>query len=124
MAPQSLERTRASILNVTVTDSKFLFNRALYNNRGGGCFVVVGFGSNVTVSGCSFKDNDGGRGAGGALYAFRGPVINVEKSSFERNKAEWGGAIYAEVLYPSPTDHLEYGCCSTMRRLSSDLARF
>ena len=104
MTSQSLERTATSNLSVTVTDTKFLFNRALYNNRGGGCIAVVGFGSNVTVSRCSFKGNDGGRGAGGALYAFRGPVVNIDSSKFEGNKAERGGALYAEVVSPLSTD--------------------
>ena len=104
MASQSLERTRASTLSVTVTETKFLFNRALYSSRGGGCVAAVGFGSNVTVSRCSFKGNDAGRGSGGALYAFSGPIVNIDSSDFGGNKAERGGALYAEVVSPFSAD--------------------
>ena len=51
----------------------------------------------MTITDCILSDNDGGRGAGGAIYAFGGPVVAISGSAFERNKAEWGGALYAEV---------------------------
>ena len=88
-------------INTTVVDTTFLFNRALYSERGGGTIGVAGFGSNLMIRECSFQDNDGGKGAGGAVYVFRGPIVTIKKSSFERNKANKGGAIYAEVNKPS-----------------------
>ena len=84
-------------MDVMITDTAFLFNRALYTDRGGGCIGVAGFGSNVSITDCILSDNDGGRGAGGAIYVFGGPVVAISGSAFERNKAEWGGALYAEV---------------------------
>ena len=84
-------------MDVMITDTAFLFNRALYTDRGGGCIGVAGFGSHVTINECFFSDNDGGRGAGGAIYVFVGAVVKIKGSAFERNKAEWGGALYAEV---------------------------
>ena len=84
-------------MRVLVADTKFLFNRGVYANRGGGCIGVAGAGSDVTFSRCSFRDNDGGYGAGGAIYVIGGSVIRIASSDFVRNKAEWGGALYGEV---------------------------
>ena len=84
-------------MQIIVSRTDFLLNRGLYSDRGGGCIGVSGFGLNVVINECFFSGNDGGRGAGGAIHVFGGPVIRIKESAFERNKAEWGGALYAEV---------------------------
>ena len=94
---QSLQKNRAVTTDVIITDSTFFFNRALYSDRGGGCIAVAGYGLNMTITDCILSDNDGGRGTGGAIYVFGGPVVKIKGSVFERNEAERGGALYAEV---------------------------
>ena len=101
-------------MDVVITNTAFLFNRALYSDRGGGCIGVAGFGSNVTITDCILSDNDGGRGSGGAIYVFGGPVVKIKGSAFERNKAEWGGALYAEVDNCTSTVSLICMCSRTM----------
>ena len=84
-------------MEVMVSSTDFLFNSGLYSDRGGGCIGAFGIGLNVTVNECFFSGNDGGRGSGGAIYVSGGPVVRIRGTVFERNKAEWGGALYAEV---------------------------
>ena len=119
---QSLQQARAHVLEVVVTQTAFLFNSGLYSNRGGGCIGVTGLGSKVTIRNCTFRGNNGGRGSGGAVYAFHGPVIEVEHSHFERNKAERGGALYGEVEKDARTVTLSSAdvCFRMTPRLTSE----
>ena len=84
-------------MKINISSTSFLFNRGLYSDQGGGCIGVTGFGLDMMINECFFSDNDGGRGTGGAICVFGGPVVRIKRSAFERNKAEWGGALYAEV---------------------------
>ncbi len=63
----------------------------------GGGVAVVGY-ANVTLRGCSVRDNhargSGGAGLGGGLYAARGTVL-LEGCSFSRNAARAGSDVCA-----------------------------
>lgn len=87
-------------MDVTVTQSDFIYNRALYGDRGGGSVGASGFGVQMTIEDCQFIDNDGGIGSGGAVYLFNGPSVEITDSQFIRNKAVLGGALYGEVGTP------------------------
>ena len=98
MLLQSIERSHVATMSVVVTDTAFMFNSGLYTDRGGGCIGIAGVRSYVTFTHCRFRNNDGGRGAGGAIYITGSSIVSILFSEFARNKANWGGALYAQEV--------------------------
>ena len=79
---------------LTITNSDFGGNKG-----GGGGAVYPRFGSVVTVSACSFHENEAintaGGGLGGAMLLWDGPNVTISNSTFINNKAtKSGGAIH------------------------------
>ena len=96
-ACQSLESNDRNGFKVEIANSTFLFNQAMHSSRGGGTIGMIGPGTEMNITDCEFSENDAGFGAGGALFLFHGPFVTIHRSNFSRNRANDGGAIYAQV---------------------------
>ena len=105
-----------------INNSTFFFNRALGGVRGGGGVGATGFGLEINITNSWFSDNDGGQGSGGAIYIFNGPNLDLENNTFTRNRAVFGGALYAEVRTHFLHSNAQSVHCRTMQDLSSSTA--
>jgi predicted outer membrane repeat protein len=79
---------------VTITDSTFTLNRS-----GSGGSGAAGFwNTKAVIRGSTFTGNST-LGAGGAFVAYAAPgeTIGVENSTLSGNRADYGGAIYAQL---------------------------
>jgi predicted outer membrane repeat protein len=63
------------------------------HSYGGAVSLHDSSGAAVTVSGCTFRENDAGND-GGAISAGRGTTLTVTACLFDANHAGFGGAIY------------------------------
>ena len=73
------------------------FNRNIANSTGGAVYIratSLQKDPAVTVSGCTFVTNRAEM-QGGAMAAKGGITVTLEKSTFVRNSALTGGAVYA-----------------------------
>ncbi len=73
---------------LAIADSVFTASHANFN----GAAIRTNYGSQVTLTRCTFADNDGLQG--GAIYNGGDSTLIVERSSFSGNNADTGGAIY------------------------------
>jgi len=81
-------------INCNITNSTFNGNTS--DNDGGGMLVK---GSNVTITGCTFSDNQAGAAGGGINGGGAGGLVIIINSTFSGNQANGGGggAIHSLV---------------------------
>ena len=77
-------------LNVRIVNTTFVDNTALgnANNKGGGAIYAQASSGVFILDNVTFKNNDAGKYAGGALYAMQLDNIKISDSKFINNSAQ------------------------------------